>query len=134
MCELFLIADITIILFFACLFFIFEKDLYAYSKESDYVIILIACVIVASICTNKLMHLNDTPTPDKTYSTYHHTTTKPKKSTSTTHTYSSYSSSSSNAYDDGYDDYYENGDYDQSRYDSDSSYRDGVDDAMDDEY
>lgn len=34
-------------------------------------------------------------------------------------------------YDDGYDDIYMDGDYDYDRYDSDSDYADGVDDAMD---
>lgn len=71
-------------------------------------------------------------------SSYNRTTYTPKhhssSSSSSSSSYSSYSSSSSNSYDDGYDDYYENGDYDQDRYDNDESYRDGVDDAMDDEY
>lgn len=35
------------------------------------------------------------------------------------------------SYDDGYDDIYMDGDYDYDRYDSDSDYADGVDDAMD---
>ena len=35
------------------------------------------------------------------------------------------------AYDDGYDDIYMDGDYDYDRYDRDSDYADGVDDAMD---
>lgn len=34
-------------------------------------------------------------------------------------------------YDDGYDDIYMNGDYDYDRYDNDSDYASGVDDAMD---
>lgn len=39
------------------------------------------------------------------------------------------------SYDDGYDDIYENGDYDWDRYQTDRDYADGVDDAMeDDEY
>ena len=41
-------------------------------------------------------------------------------------TYNSYDS-----YDDGYDDVYLDGDYDYDRYDRDSDYADGVDDAMD---
>ena len=41
-------------------------------------------------------------------------------------TYNSYDS-----YDDGYDDVYMEGDYDYDRYDRDSDYADGVDDAMD---
>ena len=43
-----------------------------------------------------------------------------------TPTYNSYDS-----YDDGYDDVYMEGDYDYDRYDRDSDYADGVDDAMD---
>ena len=51
------------------------------------------------------------------------------KSNSSTH-----STHNSNNYDAGYNDYYENGDdYDQYRYDTDESYRDGVDDAIEDE-
>lgn len=36
-----------------------------------------------------------------------------------------------NSYDDGYDSIYDDGDYDDYRYDRDSDYADGVDDAMD---
>ena len=43
---------------------------------------------------------------------------------------SSYSSSSSSSYDEGSDDAY-SGDYDEDRYDNDESYRDGVDDMLD---
>ena len=39
--------------------------------------------------------------------------------------------SSYDSYDDGYDDIYMDGDYDYDRYDRDSDYADGVDDAMD---
>lgn len=56
--------------------------------------------------------------------------------------YGSKSSSSGNSsttkkkayesYDDGYDDIYMDGDYDDERYRTDSDYADGVDDAMDD--
>ena len=49
---------------------------------------------------------------------------------------SSYNSSTKksntyDSYDDGYDDIYMDGDYDYERYDRDSDYADGVDDAMD---
>lgn len=49
---------------------------------------------------------------------------------------SSYNSSTKksntyDSYDDGYDDIYMDGDYDYNRYDRDSDYADGVDDAMD---
>ena len=47
-----------------------------------------------------------------------------KKSTTT-------KKSTYDSYDDGYDDIYMDGDYDYDRYDSDSDYADGVDDAMD---
>lgn len=40
------------------------------------------------------------------------------------------SSSSSSSYDEGSDDAY-SGDYDENRYDNDESYRDGVDDMLD---
>lgn len=48
-------------------------------------------------------------------------------STSSSNKYSTYSS-----YDDGYDDVYEDGDYDWDRYYEDDDYATGVDDAMDD--
>ncbi len=38
------------------------------------------------------------------------------------------------SYDDGYDDVYMDGDYDYDRYNSDSDYADGVDDAIEDDY
>lgn len=41
------------------------------------------------------------------------------------------SRSTYDSYDDGYDDIYMDGDYDCDRYDRDSDYADGVDDAMD---
>ena len=40
-------------------------------------------------------------------------------------------SSSYKSYDDGYDDIYMDGDYDDERYKTDQDYADGVDDAMD---
>lgn len=71
---------------------------------------------------------------------------KPYTGSSSSHSSSSYSNKSSyssskrvtttkkstyDSYDDGYDDIYMDGDYDYDRYDSDSDYADGVDDAMD---
>lgn len=44
---------------------------------------------------------------------------------------SSKKSSYYDGYDDGYDDVYMDGDYDYDRYDRDSDYADGVDDALD---
>ena len=38
------------------------------------------------------------------------------------------------SYDDGYDDVYMEGDYDDDRYNRDSDYADGVDDAIEDDY
>lgn len=38
------------------------------------------------------------------------------------------------SYDDGYDDVYMEGDYDEDRYNRDSDYADGVDDAIEDDY
>lgn len=51
-----------------------------------------------------------------------------KRSTGTS---SSKKSNTYDSYDDGYDDIYMDGDYDYDRYDRDSDYADGVDDAMD---
>ena len=70
---------------------------------------------------------------------------KPYTGSSSSHSSSSYSNKSTNSsssssskksntydsYDDGYDDIYMDGDYDYDRYDRDSDYADGVDDAMD---
>ena len=54
----------------------------------------------------------------------HHISSGTKKSTTT-------NKSTYDSYDDGYDDIYTDGDYDYDRYDRDSDYADGVDDAMD---
>ena len=59
-----------------------------------------------------------------------------KKSSSSTGGYSSYSSGSSSSspyksYDEGYESVYDDDDYDWDRYNSDSDYADGVDDALD---
>lgn len=71
---------------------------------------------------------------------------EPYTGSSTSHSSSSYSNksyssgikkntttsrSTYDSYDDGYDDIYMDGDYDYDRYDRDSDYADGVDDAMD---
>ena len=71
---------------------------------------------------------------------------EPYTGSSTSHSSSSYSNksyssgikkntttsrSTYDSYDDGYDDIYMDGDYDCDRYDRDSDYADGVDDAMD---
>ena len=53
-----------------------------------------------------------------------------KKSTSTSSS-KNYSSNPYKSYDEGYDDVYDNDDYDWDRYYSDDDYADGVDDAMD---
>ena len=53
------------------------------------------------------------------------------KSTSSSSSKSKYSSNPYSSYDDGYEDVYENDDYDWDRYYSDDDYADGVDDAMD---
>ena len=44
------------------------------------------------------------------------------------------SSNSYKSYDDGYDNVYMDEDYDDDRYNSDSDYADGVDDAIEDDY
>ena len=59
-----------------------------------------------------------------------------KKSSSSTGGYSSYSSGSSSSspyksYDEGYESVYDDDDYDWDRYNSDSDYAEGVDDALD---
>lgn len=56
-------------------------------------------------------------------SSYSTTAWKDKKTSTKKNTY--------NSYDDGYDDIYMNEQYDSDRYDRDSDYADGVDDAMD---
>lgn len=53
------------------------------------------------------------------------------KKKSSTGTSGSKKSNPYDSYDDGYDDIYMDGDYDYDRYDKDSDYADGVDDAMD---
>ena len=59
------------------------------------------------------------------------TSNSSKKTGTTTKSNSSKSNYNYNSYDKGYDDIYMDGDYDYDRYDRDSDYADGVDDAMD---
>lgn len=59
------------------------------------------------------------------------TSNSSKKTGTTTKSNSSISNYNYNSYDKGYDDIYMDGDYDYDRYDRDSDYADGVDDAMD---
>lgn len=59
------------------------------------------------------------------------TSSAPGSKSSTSSNRSNYSSGSYSSYDDGYEDVYENDDYDWDRYYSDDDYADGVDDAMD---
>ena len=66
---------------------------------------------------------NNKSTAGSNASSYNSSTKKSSTGTS--------SSKKSNTYDDGYDDIYMDGDYDYDRYDRDSDYADGVDDAMD---
>ena len=69
---------------------------------------------------------NNKPTAGSNASSYNSSTKK-----SSTGTSSSKKSNTYDSYDDGYDDIYMDGDYDYDRYDRDSDYADGVDDAMD---
>lgn len=54
-----------------------------------------------------------------------------KSSNSSSSNKNKYPSYSNDSYDEGYDDVYENDDFDWDRYFSDDDYADGVDDAMD---
>lgn len=69
---------------------------------------------------------NNKSTARSNASSYNSSTKK-----SSTGTSSSKKSNIYDSYDDGYDDIYMDGDYDYDRYDRDSDYADGVDDAMD---
>ncbi len=69
---------------------------------------------------------NNKSTAGSNSSSYNSSTKK-----SSTGTSSSKKSNTYDSYDDGYDDIYMDGDYDYDRYDRDSDYADGVDDAMD---
>ena len=69
---------------------------------------------------------NNKSTAGSNASSYNSSTKK-----SSTGTSSSKKSNTYDSYDDGYDDIYMDGDYDYDRYDRDSDYADGVDDAMD---
>lgn len=69
---------------------------------------------------------NNKSTAGSNASSYNSSTKK-----SSTGTSSSKKSNIYDSYDDGYDDIYMDGDYDYDRYDRDSDYADGVDDAMD---
>lgn len=69
---------------------------------------------------------NNKSTAGSNASSYNSSTKK-----SSTGTSSSKKSNTYDSYDDGYGDIYMDGDYDYDRYDRDSDYADGVDDAMD---
>ncbi len=69
---------------------------------------------------------NNKSTAGSNASSYNSSTKK-----SSTGTSSSKKSNIYDSYDDGYDDIYMDGDYDYDRYDRDSDYANGVDDAMD---
>lgn len=69
---------------------------------------------------------NNKSTSGSNASSYNSSTKKRSTGTS-----SSKKSNIYDSYDDGYDDIYMDGDYDYDRYDRDSDYADGVDDAMD---
>lgn len=80
------------------------------------------------------------PYEDDYVSTYHsksYDSSSAGNSESTNRSYSNHTKKNSSgkktydSYDEGYDDIYMDGDYDYDRYDSDSDYADGVDDAMD---
>ena len=80
-------------------------------------------------------HSNKPGTTNNTYSSNTTVTTRAAETTTTgyveTHSYKR--SSACDSYDEGYDDFYMDGDYDYDRYDNDMDYAYGVEDAMDDE-
>ena len=84
----------------------------------------------SSSYSNKSYGSNSKSSTSSNYSNKSNSTNKSsyssgiKKSTTT-------KKSTYDSYDDGYDDIYMDGDYDYDRYDRDSDYADGVDDAMD---
>ena len=69
---------------------------------------------------------NNKSTAGSNASSYNSSTKKSSTGTSSSKKINTYDS-----YDDGYDDIYMDGDYDYDRYDRDSDYADGVDDAID---
>lgn len=107
------------------------------------IVIVLALDMVGlySICedNSSLHHLpNYTYTSNKksnsTYSAYDKTDTSTSNSSSSSKSNYNYDydySYTYDSYDDGYDAIYMDGDYDYDRYEYDSEYADGVDDAMD---
>lgn len=107
------------------------------------IVIVLALDMVGlySICedNSSLHHLpNYTYTSNKksnsTYSAYDKTDTSTSKSSSSSKSNYNYDydySYTYDSYDDGYDAIYMDGDYDYDRYEYDSEYADGVDDAID---
>ena len=88
--------------------------------------------------SNGTLSNGDSSSADSSSSNYNNESTTTNSSTYNSNTKKSYTGTSSNkknstydSYDDGYDDIYMAGDYDYDRYDWDSDYADGVDDAMD---
>lgn len=78
---------------------------------------------------NSQKRRNDSTTSGSTTSTQSNTNTSSKRSNSASTSKKSYSFY--DFYDEGYEDVYENEDYDWDRYYSDDDYASGVDDAMD---
>lgn len=70
---------------------------------------------------------NNSSSSDYSGSNSKSNSTSTNRGTTSKKTYSSYDS-----YDEGYEDIYDNEDYDMDRYNNDSEYASGVDDAMDD--
>ena len=70
---------------------------------------------------------NNSSSSDYSGSNSKSNSTSTNRGTTSKKTYSSYDS-----YDEGYEDIYDNEDYDMDRYNNDSEYAAGVDDAMDD--
>lgn len=126
-----LVIVLTLGLYILIQIYVAKKDMY--KEEGDNQKLLFICFLIALLLNGAYGKQEETTEYQSSHQSSYHSNHSINNSTNSNYTYHSSNSNSNNSYDSGYDDYYENGDYDQDRYDQDSSYADGVDDAMEDE-
>ena len=102
-----------------------------YDKKLDCFLIVICLLLFVNSFGNEEDDYYDYSSYKSSYSSSYGNYSNKKSSSSSSSTYSSSSYSSYDSYDKGYEDVYENEDYDENRYELDSEYANGVDDALD---
>ena len=104
-------------------------------KKFDCFLIVICILMFVNSCGNEEDNYYDYSSYKSSYSSsygnYNTKANKNKNSSSSSSTYSSSFYGSYDFYDKGYEDVYENEDWDYYLYENDEEYREGVDDALD---